>query len=67
MAAELTCWAKFTELVTDHVLANVNRHMAPAVVNGDSVTDKLREDGGRAGPSLEHFALALAVHLLNAL
>src|SRR5437763_1833548 len=37
------------KLVTDHVLGHINRHMAPAVMDGDSMAHHLRED--RAGPA----------------
>src|ERR671935_2667946 len=37
---------KFPQLVADHVLADVDRHMASAIVHGNGVADELRKDRG---------------------
>ena len=41
--------------------------MLAAVVDGDGVTNHLGEDGGRAGPGLQHALLAGFVHFLDPL
>src|SRR2546430_3045380 len=37
---------KLTQLVADHVLADVDRHMASAIVDRNGVADELRKDRG---------------------
>src|SRR5437870_1955171 len=44
VAAEVARRCELAELVADHVLGDVNRHVAPTVVHGDGVRDHLRED-----------------------
>jgi hypothetical protein len=50
----------------DHVLADEDRHVAAPVVDGDGVTDHLREDHARARPGLQHLPLAALVHVVDA-
>src|SRR5687768_7129175 len=66
MAAEMARRRELAQLVADHVLGDVDGHVAPAVVHRDRVADHLREDGRGARPRLEHALFAAAVHLLDA-
>src|SRR5699024_8034347 len=58
---------ELTQLVAYHILSDINRHMLPAVVDSDGMTDKGGEDGGSSGPGLQDLLLACLVQLLNAL
>src|SRR6266581_198539 len=44
---------KLAELVSDHVLGNIDRNVLLAVVDGDGQADEIRQDGGAARPSLD--------------
>ena len=67
MAAESTGGSELTQLVTDHVLLDIDRHMTTTVVDSDGVADEGGEDGGAAAPGLQHVLLALLVHFFNPL
>ena len=58
---------KFSELVSNHILGDVNRNMLSAVVNGNRMTNKGREDRGTAGPSLDYSLVAASVHSIYSL
>jgi hypothetical protein len=45
MTPEGTGGREFSQFVADHILTDIDRHVAPAIVNGNRVTDHLREDG----------------------
>src|SRR5699024_5744213 len=62
MAGELPGGGELAELVADHILGHIDRHMLAAVVNGEGVADELREDGGGAAPGLDDALLAALVH-----
>jgi hypothetical protein len=49
--------SELTQLVADHVLGDIHRNVAAAVVDGDRVTDEGREDGGGPAPGLEDLLL----------
>src|SRR5438046_2700291 len=53
---------EFAELVTDHVLGDVDRDELLPVVYGQGVADHLRNDRGAARPGLDDLLLALAIH-----
>src|SRR5688572_18239857 len=44
---------ELAELVADHVLRHVHRHVLLAVVHGDREPDKIRQDGRAARPGLD--------------
>ena len=44
---------EFAELVSNHGLIDKHRHVLPAVVNGESVTNEIRKDRGTTGPGLD--------------
>ena len=52
---------KFTQLVANHILGDVDGHVLAAVMDGEGVTDELREDGGGTAPGL-HDALLTDVY-----
>ena len=45
VAAEQSGQGELAQLVTDHVLGDVDGHVAAAVMHGDGVADHLRKDG----------------------
>src|SRR5207245_3435889 len=56
---------KLAQLVSDHVLGDVNRNELFAVVNGQRVADHFGHDRGAARPRLEDLLLAAGVHVLD--
>ena len=62
MAFEGTGQCEFAELLSNHILGNVYRNMLSTVMNGDRVSDKLRENGRGARPGLQHLLLILFIH-----
>ena len=65
MAGELAGRCKLAQLVANHVLGDVYGHMLAAVMNGESVTNELGEDGGGTAPGLHDALLASLVHSLD--
>ena len=65
MALKSTGGGELAQLVADHILGDVNRHVLATVVDGEGVADKVRENGGGAAPGLEDALLTGLVHLLN--
>jgi len=49
----------------NHILGDVDRHMAPTIMHGKSMTDHLREDGARPTPRSDDGLIAALVHLFN--
>jgi len=64
---ENTRWSKFTELMTNHILGNVNSREYFAVVNAKRVADKIRRYRRAAGPSLDRLLGAGLYSLLDLL
>ena len=67
VATEGTGGSKLTQLVTDHVLLDIDRHMTAAVVDSDGMADEGGEDGGAAAPGLQDLLLTGLVHLFDSL
>jgi hypothetical protein len=57
MAFEGTGQGEFAQLVANHVFANKHRNVLLPVVNCDGQTNKIRQDGGTARPSLDWLAV----------
>src|SRR5438270_3332844 len=57
--------SELPEPVADHVLADEDRHVLAAVVDGDRVTDHVGVDHGRARPGADHLLVARLVHLVD--
>src|SRR5579883_44003 len=57
--------SELSQLVSNHVLADVDRHVAPPVVHGDGMPHELREDRGIARPGADDLALAGPVQRLQ--
>ena len=64
MAAEGAGGCELTQLVTDHFFGYIYGNVLPAIMDGDSVTYEVREDGRCAGPCLNDGFLAAFVHSL---
>ena len=54
MATERAGWGKFTQTVPDHILSNIDRHMATSIMNRDRVSNHLWEDHTRSTPGTDH-------------
>src|SRR5919107_4243397 len=65
MAAEEARRRKFAELVPNHILCDIHRHMPAPIVDGDRMADHLGEDRGRARPSAQYALLIGAVHVFD--
>src|SRR5690606_32167970 len=68
VALERTGQRELAELVTDHVLVDVNGNVLAAVVHSDRQADKLGQDRGTARPGFDRllvFALGSRVRLLG--
>ena len=53
--------------MADPILSDIDRDKGTAVVDGKSMSDEIREDGGTAGPRLDDVLLAGFILLLNLL
>ena len=67
MAPEGPRGSKLAELVANHVLRHINRHMLAPVVNGKGVADEVRENSGAAAPSFLDDLLSCFVHFMDSL
>ena len=67
MASKCSGGRELTQLMADHVLNDVDRHMFAAVVYGDRMAYHVREDGGGTRPGLDDLLVAGLVHLIDAL
>src|SRR3972149_416373 len=56
---------KLAQLVADHVLGDVDRDVAPAVVDSNGVAHHLRENRARPTPRPDDLLLPALVHLLD--
>jgi len=56
---------EFTELVTDHVFIDIDRHMLAAVVNAEGQAYELRQDRGATAPDLDYFITSAFAYLLS--
>ena len=68
VVAERAGGRELAQLVPDHRLGDVHRHVLAAVVDGDGVADHLGDDRGPARPGLDDLLLAgrvQRVHLLQ--
>src|SRR5690349_362737 len=65
VAAIGTSRREFAQLVSDHVLGHIDRHMAAAIVYRNRVSDHLREYGAGPTPGTDHNFFAFLVQLLN--
>ena len=66
MASEGSGRGELTQLVSDHVLRDIDGNEALSVVHGDGLADKIRRDHGRSGPGLDDglfVALYIGFHL----
>src|SRR5258706_2069833 len=54
VAAIGTSRREFAQLVSDHILGHVDRHMAAAIVYRNRVSDHLREYGAGPTPGADH-------------
>ena len=53
--------------MTDPIFSDIDRNERMTVVDGKSVSDEIREDGGTARPGLDDIYLAGFILLLNLL
>ena len=62
MALEGPGGREFAELMTDHVLRDIDRDKLAAIMDGDGVADKVRVDGGPAGPGAQDLLIVRLIH-----
>jgi hypothetical protein len=65
MAAEHARGRKFTQAMPNHILGDVNGDMPAPVMNGNRMSNHLRENNTRAAPGPNDLFLALRVHILD--
>src|SRR5688572_9997737 len=65
MAAEGAGGGELAQLVADHGLGDVDRHVLAAVVHRDGVPDHLGDDRGATGPGSDDPLLVAAVELVD--
>jgi len=56
---------KFTQLVAHHVLGHEDRDECFAIMNVESVSDKIRRDRAAAGPGFDGFFAARFIHFVD--
>jgi hypothetical protein len=49
----------------NHILGDVDRHMAPAIVHSKCMTNHLREDSTRPTPRSDDILVAALVHIFD--
>jgi hypothetical protein len=59
--------SKLSQLVSHHVLGDVNGDVAPTIVHGNGVPHHLGEDCRGSRPSLDHPLIAGSVHVLDSI
>jgi hypothetical protein len=59
--------SKLSQLVSYHILSDVNGHVTPTIVHGNGVPHHLGEDRRSSRPSLDHPLLTASIHVLNSL
>ena len=67
MALENPRRRKLTELVADHVFRHVDRDELAPVVNGNSVADEVRVNGGPARPGAHDLLVVDLIHCVDLL
>ena len=68
MTSEVAGRSELAQLVTHHLLSNVNRNELVSIMNCDSVADEVRGDHAGAGPGLHDLLLlATIIHSKNSL
>jgi hypothetical protein len=55
MTAEMAGRGKFTQTVANHVLGDVNRNMAAAIMHGNRMAQKLGENRRSSAPGADNF------------
>ena len=65
MAPEGPGGCEFAQLMSNHILGDINRHVLAPVVHGDGVSDEIRENRGGAAPGLQNALFTGLVHFLN--
>ena len=59
-------YGKFAQSVADHILGNIDRYMAAAVVYSNCMSNHLWKNHRGATPSAYHFLFIFLIHALNA-
>jgi hypothetical protein len=53
---------KFAQAVPDHILGDVDRHMAASIMHSNGVPDHLGKDGAGTAPSADDLLLPAFIH-----
>ena len=67
MTSEDTSRREFAELVSDHILGDIDRNVAATVVDGNRVSDHFWKNRGPTAPGSEHDLIAAAIQLCDPL
>ena len=68
MTSKVAGRSELAQLVTHHLLSNVNRNELVSIMDCDSMADEVRGDHAGAGPGLDHLLLlATIIHSKNSL
>ena len=54
MAFESARRCELTQLMANHVLSDIDRHMLASIMDSNGMTDEVRENRGASGPSLDN-------------
>jgi hypothetical protein len=65
MSAEGPGGSELTQAVTNHILSDVDRHMAASIMDSNSVTYQLREDHAGPAPGPDNILLSALVHCID--
>jgi hypothetical protein len=56
---------KFTQAVSNHIFGDIDGHMSPTIMDSNSVSDHLREDGARPAPGPNNPLITTGIHILD--
>ena len=65
MTTEQAGRGKFAQTMSDHIIGDIHRDMAASVMNGDGMTNQLREDCAGAAPGADEVLVAGMIHCVN--
>ena len=62
MTAEMAGRSKLAQAMAYHILSYINRHVSPAIMDGNGVAYHLGEDGAIPAPGPDDLFLATRIH-----
>jgi hypothetical protein len=67
MSPESASWCKLTQPVTNHILCDVDRHMAATIVHSNGMPHQLGEYHTGPTPGSDNFFLSAFIHRFDLL